>query len=133
MLRLKGSKSRDLEEESRGNKEVAQEKLPLKYKTFWSRSVKRLPEKVLEEWPEAELQEVNKDWGKATKQKSWPEEGIARSAKHKPPETDEAKVVLTVAGKRRLCREFPPQKIRAGMLSARLRERYGYLCTETDA
>ena len=95
--------------------------------------MKKLPEKVLKEWPEAELQEVNKDWGKATKQKSWPEEGKARSAKHKPPETDEAKVVLTVAGKRRLCREFPPLKIRAGMLSARLRERYGYLCTETDA
>ncbi len=133
MLRLKGSKSRDLEEESRGRKEVVQEKLSLKYKTFWSRSVKRLPDKVLKEWPEAELQEINKDWVKGTKQKSWTEEGEARSAKHKLPETDEVKVVLTVAGKRRLCREFPPLKIRAGMLSARLKVKFGYLCTETDA
>ncbi len=44
------------------------------------------------------------------------------------------KVVLAVAGKKRACTEKQPVvKLTAGMLSARLRERFGHLCAEIDA
>ncbi len=130
LLRLEGSNAKDLEAEASGEKEVAMERLKLNHKASWSRTVKKLPEKELKEWPEEELPEAEVEVKKGVKRKADCDK--AKSAKPKLPEDDGLKVVLAVAGRKRLCKENPPLKIRVGMLSARLKERFGYLCTETD-
>ncbi len=133
LLRAKGSKLKDLELQSRGRKPVKVEALSLKHKVNWSKGVKKFPEKSLKSWPEKELPEVYKDWRRGVKRKPEPQNLKPRSVKAPLPEGDEVKVVRAVAGQKRQCSVQPAFKLRAGMLSARLRERFGHLCTEEDA
>ncbi len=111
--------------------------LKLKHKVGWSKGIRRMPEDYKNFGP-AELLQTNKDF-KAKAKGGRSEEKATRAASRKvepaPPQSDRVGLVLAARGtKRKLCtttqQELPALRLRASMLSAKLRDRFGHLCTE---
>ncbi len=137
VLRAKGSKIKDLQEELEGKRSTVACELKLKHKVSWSKGIRRMPEDF-ENFKPAELLQTNKDF-KATTKRSRSKGQTPRAASKKvvpaPPQSDRVGLVLAARGtKRKLCtttqQELPALKLKAGMLSAKLRDRFGHLCTE---
>ncbi len=134
ILRANGNLVKELESQTKGEKKVKAAKLTLKRKVRWTKSVTRFPEALLQDFlkevpkPEAEEEEVR---GGAAKEKEPKRKSLARVAAlvhdFVPPP-------VAKGNKRKASTSAPPKEefvLRASMLSTRLRERFGYLCTET--
>ncbi len=132
ILRANGNLLKDLESQVKGEKQVKFGALTLKRKARWTKGVKKLPKELLEEFleepvkPEAEQHEeaprVRKPGNKRL------------SASVEAPVHDFVQPPVAKGNKRKANTEAPPKEVfalRASMLSIRLRERFGYLCTDT--
>ncbi len=126
LLRANGCKKKDLEEVSKGKKTSRAQALYLKHKVNWSDTVVKLPEKVLKEWPEENLQNV--EYKRPLKKQEVTQ--ATRRVSASLPRTEVVGVVLKVAGKKRACTEGEGPKLTPGMLRGKLLQRFGHLCTE---
>ncbi len=130
ILRANGNKAKDLRSQPKGEEKITIAKLSLKRKVGWSNAVKKFPNDLSEEFqleagkPEAELCETK------TKLKGRRRKGPSRVV---APVHDFVQPLVAKGDKRKASTPAPPKEeftLRANMLSARLRERFGYLCTE---
>ncbi len=132
MLRANRSRIKDLKEQVEGHKEVEVKDLVLKHKALWSKAVRSLPDELRKEFKEVSLR--NKKSKAAVKTCRRLRRGVARSRVAKPrlPEHDCAKLVCSTG--KRLCQPALQRgqlalKLSPGMLSAKLRAKFGHLCT----
>ncbi len=135
VLRAKGGKQKDLEKQAAGEQEVEYKELLLKHKVLWSRTIKKLPPQQVKELGEEKLQKVACFNTQRVRKVLSSLRPRARSAKNlRLPEHDKVKLMYS-NGKRNctqaLLKEQPPQKLRLGMLSAKLQAKFRHLCTET--
>ncbi len=105
-------------------------KLSLKGKTTWTERVKPLSQRILEEFPGVEKLEVEYEGN--CKHKSGGNKrkvGEVGVLELKPPCHDFVQPAVVQHAKKACT--FRQPILRIGMLSARLKERFGHLCTET--
>ena len=138
VLRAKGGKLRDLEQQASGEHEVESKELTTKNKTLWSKTVKRLPVGLAQKLLEEKLQQTEECQSRKAREAK--KAVSCRLHFRRPParnlrlpEHDNTQIVY-VKGKRN-CTPAPRTgeplpKLRRGMLSAKLRDRFSHLCIE---
>ncbi len=133
ILRANGNLLKDLESQVRGEKEVKCAELTLKRKTRWTKGVKKFPVELLEHFlAEATQPEMEHDEEVPEKEKRLNTKKLL--ARVEAPVHDFVQPPVDRGTKRKACAEAPHKEVfvlRASMLSTRLRERFGYLCTDT--
>ncbi len=137
LLKANGSKRTEVEEQLKGEKDVTVGKLCLKKKVAWSKGARKLKPELAEAFREESLRaEVAFEEDENTFSKRARGVGARTYLKKKRlPDTDFVGARTRGQTKKR-CMEAPQTGelsliIRPGMLSTALRNRFGYLCTET--
>ncbi len=135
ILKANGNLAKDMESQTRGEKMVKAAKLSLKRKVRWTKNVRRFPDALLKDFlekaPRPEAEEELREGAAKEQEPKKKKKSLARIA---APVHDFVPPPVTKGNKRKASTSTAPKEelvLRASMLSARLRERFGYLCTET--
>ena len=131
VLRANGNKTSELNEHLEKKKKVVVQRLKLKRKCNWTNTVKRFPKKLLEDFDEAE--EVEAQPEKKAREEAGSRKGVGGLGRKRAPcpclpQHDFVQPLFKKVKHEASQRE---PVLRASMLSARLRERFGHLCTDS--
>ncbi len=130
VLRANGNKTADLDKNLKGQVKVVVQRLKLKRKCTWTQTVKKLPEKLLKDFGAAE--QVKEEPELQLKKEAAKNEGLGRVGRKRAPCTSLPQHDFVQPLFKKVKQEASPRElvVRTGMLSARLRERFGHLCTD---
>ncbi len=131
VLYLNGNKKADLGGAPREGDKVRLAKLDLRNKVTWSKKVRALPKQLLDELPQAEVLVSDAEEPKAAATRSGKRKSgdLGLELSTPPPSHDFVQPAVVCTNKKACTTKQPV--LRIGMLSAKLKERFGHLCTET--
>ena len=133
ILRANGNKVTNLQKNLEGEEKVAVHRLKLKKKCSWTQTVKRLPEVLRRDFvvPQRQVQQPSqsrKEGAAAAKGLGGLGSGRKRVVDTSLPKHDFVQPLFKKAKQQASQRELV---VTIGMLSAKLREKFSHLCTET--